>query len=52
VDDSVSALLLSFVGTAHMPKYQCTKAKQKLHNVVTNLETSFASVIGVDIDVP
>ena len=35
-----------------MPKYQCTKAKQKLHNVVTNLEISFASVIDVNVDVP
>jgi len=30
LDDSVFALLLSLLGTAHMPKYQCTKAKQKL----------------------
>jgi len=35
-----------------MPKYQCTKAKQKLHNVVTKLEISFVSVTGVDVDVP
>jgi len=51
LDDSLSALFLSLLGTTHMPKYQCTKATQKLHNVVTNLEISIASVIGVDIDV-
>jgi len=40
--------LVSPLGTAHMPKYQCTKAKQIRHNVDTNLEISFASVICVD----
>jgi len=52
LDDSVFALLLSLLDTAHTPKYQCTKAKKKLHNVVAILETSFASVIDVGIDVP
>jgi len=52
LDDSTSALFCLFSAQHIMPKYQCTKAKQKLHNVLTNLEISFASVIDVDVDVP